>query len=53
MKYTNSIFIRLGKCENGSVARMPRVLSLIVLIVLSASLTCSLAAVVLHSQVGR
>ncbi len=38
--------------ENSSVASGPRVRSFIVLIVHSALLTCSLAAVVLHSRLG-
>jgi hypothetical protein len=45
-KYTHSIFILFGTCENGSVSSNPRVRSFKVQIVRS------LAAVVLHSSVG-
>ena len=48
----NSIFIRRGRCSNGSVFTSPRIRSFNVLIVRSASLTCSFAAVVLHSTLG-
>jgi hypothetical protein len=51
-KYTNSIFIRFETRLKGSVANRPRILSFTVCIVCSASLTCSFAAVVLHSTVG-
>jgi len=51
-KYMNSIFIRRGMCSKGRVVISPLARSLIVLIPRSASLTCSLAAVVLHSSLG-
>jgi hypothetical protein len=52
MKYTNSIFIQHGMLSKGSKPISPRVLSLTVLIERSALLTCSFAAMVLHSTVG-
>ena len=53
MKYTNFIFIRRGMCVNGRVHTRPLVFFFTVLIVHSALLTCSFAAVVLHSTVGN
>ena len=51
-KYMNFIFIHRGMCSKGRVVISPLAHSLIVLIPCSASLTCSLAVVVLHSSLG-